>query len=250
MQSQSKKIRHFSHSYSFAPTTNFRHPYHAFADAVDVELQSARCLFGEKVKELSVAVAKVDALTRQLEELRTGNTSNSYHVVSGNTSNSIKVSQEYEKLRKELLVSHRNHCFLSFLPFDRLCHLFQYRNKLIDDQNSELNFKKTLLSQKKSELLQIDDRIVELQRRLAKKKQLNQQQIQAQSVLHQHKIPSGHPISYSSLRSSIGPGLPGFNSKKLLPIHDRQSGPNVAAVEPMQRVHHSSGDQVQVSHSS
>ena len=75
---------------------------------VDVELQSARCLFGEKVKELSVAVAKVDALTRQLEELRNGNTSNSYHVVSGGTSSSLKVSQEYEKLRKELLVSRRS----------------------------------------------------------------------------------------------------------------------------------------------
>ena len=76
-----------------------------------MELQSARCLFGEKVKELSVAVAKVDALTRQLEELRSGNTSNSYHVVAASNnacssgSSSGKVSQEYEKLRKELLVS-------------------------------------------------------------------------------------------------------------------------------------------------
>lgn len=110
MYAKSVKIRHFSHSDSFSPTNTLL-SLSPRSFTVDVELQSARCLFGEKVKELSVAVAKVDALTRQLEELRNGNTSNSYHVVSGNTSNSLKVSQEYEKLRKELLVS-----FLQSLP--------------------------------------------------------------------------------------------------------------------------------------
>lgn len=34
------------------------------------EVQTARNLFGEKVKELSLAIAKVDSLTRQLEELK------------------------------------------------------------------------------------------------------------------------------------------------------------------------------------
>lgn len=97
MQSQSESVTFLIGILLFSPT--------AASALVDVELQSARCLFGEKVKELSVAVAKVDALTRQLEELRNGNTSNSYQVVAGNISNSLKVSQEYEKLRKELLVS-------------------------------------------------------------------------------------------------------------------------------------------------
>ena len=105
--------------------------------AIDAELESARSLFGEKVKELSVAVAKVDALTRQLEELKKGNTSNSYHVVqnvqqllstavenghnrscNGSTTSSSssltnhpngimssKLNKEFEKLRQELLVS-------------------------------------------------------------------------------------------------------------------------------------------------
>lgn len=219
--------------------------------AVDVELQSARCLFGEKVKELSVAVAKVDALTRQLEELRSGNTSNSYHVVSGHNGSSLKVNEEYEKLRKELLVSPAT--FATAVPRDGSPHLFQYRNKLIDDQNSELSFKKSLLSQKKSELVQIDDRIHELQERLAKKKQLNQQQMQAQAAAAAaiiHKSTCHPPLTYSSLRSSIGLTGP----KKLLPAHHqlaavgRQSSSNVAAVEPMQRQHHSSADQTQVSH--
>ena len=143
----------------------------------------------------------------------------------------------------------------SLFPFDRFSHTFQHRNKLIDDQNSELNFKKTLLSQKKSELLQIDDRIQELQERLAKKKQLNQQQAQAQAALQQqqqlHQQQQGkapQSLSYSSLRSSIGRGLPGSSSsRKLLSLHARGAGSNVAAVEPMQRLHHSSSDQTQVS---
>jgi hypothetical protein len=114
----SQNLSVFSLEFRFSLPPN---PAAASSDSVDVELQSARCLFGEKVKELSVAVAKVDALTRQLEELRNGNTSNSYQVVAGNLSNSVKVSQEYEKLRKELLVSvsFPNHYLI---PFDRLCH--------------------------------------------------------------------------------------------------------------------------------
>lgn len=47
----------------------------------------------------------MDALTRQLEELRKGNTSNSYHVASNGNNNSVKFNQEFEKLRQELLVS-------------------------------------------------------------------------------------------------------------------------------------------------
>ena len=66
------------------------------------ELESIRALFSEKEKELSVAIAKVDALTRQLEELRKGNTTNSYHIngmVNG------KHTAELEMMRQELLVS-------------------------------------------------------------------------------------------------------------------------------------------------
>lgn len=77
------------------------------ATRADLELQSARTLFGEKVKELSVALAKVEALTKQLEELKSGNTKNSYHIASATAPGSIKYNQELEKLRQELLVSSR-----------------------------------------------------------------------------------------------------------------------------------------------
>jgi apoptosis-stimulating of p53 protein 1 len=65
------------------------------------ELESIRTLFNEKEKELSVALTKVDALTRQLEELRNGNTTNSYHI---NGISNGKHAIEMEKLRQELLV--------------------------------------------------------------------------------------------------------------------------------------------------
>lgn len=70
----------------------------------DLELQSVRAVFGEKVKELSVALAKVDALTRQLEELKKGNTTNSYQFSTTAVGNA-KYNQELDKLRQELLVS-------------------------------------------------------------------------------------------------------------------------------------------------
>lgn len=72
------------------------------AQLLGSELESIRTLFNEKEKELSVALTKVDALTRQLEELRKGNTSNSYHI---NGISNAKHGIELEKLRQELLVS-------------------------------------------------------------------------------------------------------------------------------------------------
>lgn len=189
---------------------------HNILEPVDIELQSARCLFGEKVKELSVAVAKVDALTRQLEELQRGNTSNSYHVVSTAPNNGVKLKQEYEKLRQDLL----------------------YRNELMSDQDADLAFKRSLLNQKKNELVQLDQRIMELQSRLSRKRMLNQQQRQAQSAMLASKSSQQtvHPLKYSSLRHSLGPGY--FSLKRPLPPHFRPNMGqiNVAAVEPMQRV--------------
>ena len=83
---------------------------------VDSELQFARAAFGEKVKELSVAVARVDALTKQLEELKRGNTLNSYQVFANAVpANSSKLNQEYEKLRQQLLVCVHGFFFFFFL---------------------------------------------------------------------------------------------------------------------------------------
>jgi apoptosis-stimulating of p53 protein 1 len=58
------------------------------------DLESIRALFNEKEKELSVAVAKVEELTRQLEELR-----------RGRAQPAPPSAHELDKLRRELMVS-------------------------------------------------------------------------------------------------------------------------------------------------
>lgn len=75
---------------------------------LDNDLDSIRALFSEKEKELSLAVAKVDALTRQLEELRrdrrgTINILSSTATGLNQQYNSPSI-RELEKLRRELMV--------------------------------------------------------------------------------------------------------------------------------------------------
>ena len=65
------------------------------------ELDQIKGLFNEKEKELSLAVGKVDELSRQLEDIRKGRL-NGFNVDSKLTTPALV---ELEKLRKELLVS-------------------------------------------------------------------------------------------------------------------------------------------------
>lgn len=64
------------------------------------DLDSIRALFNEKEKELSVAVAKVEELTRQLEEIRRGRGG-----AARETTQPSAAAQELDKLRRELMVS-------------------------------------------------------------------------------------------------------------------------------------------------
>ena len=79
-----------------------------------------RNLFSEKEKELAVALAKVDALTRQLDELRHGDTSNSY-VMPPHLPPAYHV--EFDKLRQELLVS------VNFIDLSGRCACARLRTK-------------------------------------------------------------------------------------------------------------------------
>lgn len=70
------------------------------------DLDSIRALFSEKEKELSLAVAKVEALTRQLEELRRDRRGLSLITNNGNNQQPpSQAARELEKLRRELMVS-------------------------------------------------------------------------------------------------------------------------------------------------
>lgn len=94
------------------------------------DLDCIRALFNEKEKELSLAVAKVEELTRQLEELRgrqnaagTGSGGGGAGGVGGGGVGgggggghlSTPASAELEKLRRELIVSKASLFFYPFL---------------------------------------------------------------------------------------------------------------------------------------
>uniref|UniRef100_A0A1A9WJW9 SH3 domain-containing protein n=1 Tax=Glossina brevipalpis TaxID=37001 RepID=A0A1A9WJW9_9MUSC len=129
------------------------------------DLDSIRALFSEKEKELSLAVAKVEALTRQLEELRRDRRCPINLIAGGSSTGQPlppQASRELEKLRRELM----------------------YRNQLSLQQDARLHLQREALQQRQAELRSVDQRIYELQTRLQRKKAANVQNTNNQ---HQHQ---------------------------------------------------------------
>ncbi|XP_055880116.1 apoptosis-stimulating of p53 protein 1-like isoform X4 [Biomphalaria glabrata] len=129
---------------------------------LNTELDAVKAVFNEKEKELAIAVARVDQLTRQLRDLRNGVNLN----LTGNQQ--AAAMAELEKLRKELLI----------------------RNKLNEQQSNSILAKEKLLSQRKEEVARMDMRIQELQQRLKKKKsqELANAQNKVSNVLPSNKL--------------------------------------------------------------
>jgi apoptosis-stimulating of p53 protein 1 len=77
------------------------------------DLDSIRALFNEKEKELSLAVAKVEELTHQLEELKRGRGASARDQQQQAPS---PAALELDKLRRELMVclTIQFSCFISF----------------------------------------------------------------------------------------------------------------------------------------
>lgn len=111
--------------------------------SVSADLDSIRALFNEKEKELSLAVRKVEDLTHQLEDLRTGRISNHYP----------PQMVDLERLRRELA----------------------YRKQLNEQQNNMIAQQRDQLSRGHEEIAKMDNRIMELQDRLSRKRMMNQQ---------------------------------------------------------------------------
>ncbi|KAH8290987.1 hypothetical protein KR054_007659 [Drosophila jambulina] len=141
------------------------------------DLDSIRALFSEKEKELSLAVAKVEALTRQLEELRRDRRCpvNLLAATGNGVGQALppQASRELEKLRRELM----------------------YRNQLSLQQDARLHMQREALQQRQAELRSVDQRIYELQTRLQRKKQANthhqqqqHQQLQLQQQQQQQQV--------------------------------------------------------------
>ncbi|XP_076313718.1 apoptosis-stimulating of p53 protein 1-like isoform X3 [Tachypleus tridentatus] len=151
------------------------------------ELDSIRALFNEKEKELSLAVAKVEDLTRQLEELRRGNLNG---LKTSNTKASLPAALEVEKLKQELL----------------------YRTKLNEQQNERIAHQRETLAKRQEDISGMDQRIAELQQRLHRKRMLNQQmsnKIHAANVAKQAYIRTGstkvHPRTSNTKIVAVEP---------------------------------------------
>ncbi|NXI36639.1 ASPP2 protein, partial [Galbula dea] len=109
------------------------------------EIEQMNSLFQQKQRELVLAVAKVEELTRQLEMLKNGR-------IDGYHDNQSAVA-ELDRLYKEL----------------------QLRNKLNQEQNAKLQQQRECLNKRNSEVAVMDKRVNELRERLWKKKAALQQ---------------------------------------------------------------------------
>ncbi|CAG5121973.1 unnamed protein product, partial [Candidula unifasciata] len=116
------------------------------------ELEAVKTVFSEKEKELAMAVAKVDQLTRQLKDLKNGSNSGMY------SNKQATLNSEVDKLRKELMM----------------------RNKLNEQQSNTITNKEKLLKERREKIAAMDAKIHELHQQL-KQKQQQQQQSSAQS---------------------------------------------------------------------
>ncbi|XP_053662254.1 uncharacterized protein LOC128711408 [Anopheles marshallii] len=183
------------------------------------DLDSIRALFSEKEKELTLAVAKVEALTRQLEELRrdrrgVGTNGISYNLnANALNNNGSPAGKELEKLRLELV----------------------YRNQLSMQQNARLNMQREALQQRQIELHSVDKRIVELQSRINKKRILN---VQNYKLNASNNSPGSGQIHSKTIPSNINHPLHARSSSThIIPSHSRTlSRGNVVAVEPFNHV--------------
>ncbi|XP_043283961.1 putative uncharacterized protein DDB_G0271606 isoform X2 [Venturia canescens] len=161
------------------------------------DLDCIRALFNEKEKELSLAVAKVEELTRQLEELR--GRRNGANGSAGNGQMSTPASAELEKLRRELT----------------------YRNKINEQQNQVVSQQRLALAQRQAEMASIDARIAQLQGRLQRKRALNQR-------LSQQLGTANRPVTTQ-------PGFQDVKHDFNNSVKQRPAG-NVAAIEPYSHI--------------
>lgn len=117
--------------------------------SLSADLSSIRAVFNEKEKELSVAAAQVEELTRQLEQFSL----QAHHAQAHPGSKAYFVQLHLERLRAELM----------------------YRNKLNDQKAAEMKEKKARLIENRENVKDMETRMGELRERLQRKKMLNQQ---------------------------------------------------------------------------
>lgn len=138
------------------------------------EIEQMNSLFQQKQRELVIAIAKVEELTRQLDMLKSGK-------IDGYHDNQSAVA-ELDRLYKEL----------------------QLRNKLNQEQNAKLQHQRETLNKRNSEVSSMDRRIGDLRDRLWKKKAALQQKENV-PVSSDKTIPQQAVSSATSRVAAVGP---------------------------------------------
>ncbi|XP_029638873.1 apoptosis-stimulating of p53 protein 2 isoform X3 [Octopus sinensis] len=130
------------------------------------ELESIKILFTEKEKELALAVAKVEQLTKQLEQIRIG-----AFTING------KINPDHPNA-------------MAAIELDKLRKKLALHNKLNEQQSIKMNNQQDLLMKKRRDVSQMDKRIAELQLRLKKRlaQQLQQQHQKSNNAGQQNKV--------------------------------------------------------------
>ncbi|XP_072031514.1 LOW QUALITY PROTEIN: apoptosis-stimulating of p53 protein 1-like [Amphiura filiformis] len=163
---------------------------------LSTELDTVRTLFTEKEKELVAAVAKVEELTHQLEDLKKGHLSNG---VNGGYMHQSPAALQLDRLRQELL----------------------RRNKLNEQQSITLQNQQQTLSTRKEEMAAIDKRIEQLTDQLRQKRSL-QNLHQAPPLIPNNNnnnmtVPNG---SIQRPSSTTVTGTNGVATDSVRPMHD------------------------------
>ncbi|XP_065345902.1 apoptosis-stimulating of p53 protein 2 isoform X3 [Cloeon dipterum] len=175
--------------------------------ALTSDLDSIRALFNEKEKELCMAVAKVEELTRQLEEVKRGRAASTG---ANNANNGPSVAAlELEKLRRELM----------------------YRNKLNEQQSQKLSQQRDAITARHEEMARIDARISELQERLHRKRVLNQQLASQLSQQQSTGGPNFNAVPRNSSRPNIAAVEP-FIRRRNPPMAPEAPPPQLSKSDP------------------
>uniref|UniRef100_A0A8C4R5F6 Protein phosphatase 1, regulatory subunit 13Bb n=2 Tax=Eptatretus burgeri TaxID=7764 RepID=A0A8C4R5F6_EPTBU len=155
MESQEAKLRRIRAMRGQAETSRLLNKNLA------LEIEQAGRLFQEKQRELQAAVARVDQLSRQLDELSATRIPNPTRP-GYNTGNPAVVQGNHS--------------------LDQLYRELQLRNKLNQEQSAKLQQQRDLLNRRNQEVITMDRRIRELRERLRSKKATAQ---------HKENIPVG-----------------------------------------------------------
>ncbi|XP_041034606.1 apoptosis-stimulating of p53 protein 2-like [Carcharodon carcharias] len=173
------------------------------------EIEQMNSLFQQKQRELVIAVAKVEELSRQLDMLKSGK-------IDGYHDNQSAVA-ELDRLYKEL----------------------QVRNKLNQEQNAKLQHQRESLNKRNSEVASMDRRIGDLRERLWKKKAALQQKENV-PVSSDKNIPQQVVSSAPSRVAAVGPYIQSSTlprAPQKLELLVKPAFPNGSSTLPNVQVH-------------